>query len=296
MRGSSTTSPASPDSPCSGSAGCSFRWPYAGHGCVATNGPSPQPKPPPGPNRQPPIGLAQRAQRRKARPFGKVIDDLCGVHIAVGSTAHGTQGFRRSQLDALTTPRTAARLHSMRTDATLDAVQLVSLVTENPYRADQFTRDTPMSSSRPVRNSGRRPCLRQPAVQRIVCGNAAIHAPKHAAAQAFPRRTAPAATAARNNVNVAATSMPSAIKPSAPRLMRCRLERNRPGLVSPGLPSGGAAGNRTRVLRHSLKASPCAVRLVSTRISQSCEQAEMTIPVAVIVPMSSATELIGGSL
>jgi hypothetical protein len=31
--------------------------------------------------------------------------------------------------------------------------------------------------------------------------------------------------------------------------------------------SCGAAGNRTRVLRHSLEASPCAVRYASTRIS-----------------------------
>ena len=45
--------------------------------------------------------------------------------------------------------------------------------------------------------------------------------------------------------------------------------------------SCGAAGNRTRVLRHSLKTSPCAVRYVSTRISRSREQAEMSIPVAV---------------
>jgi hypothetical protein len=60
--------------------------------------------------------------------------------------------------------------------------------------------------------------------------------------------------------------------------------------------SGGAAGNRTRVLRHSLKASPCAVRYASARISRSREPARMTIPVAVYVPMSPATELIGGSL
>lgn len=57
--------------------------------------------------------------------------------------------------------------------------------------------------------------------------------------------------------------------------------------------SGGAAGNRTRVLRHSLKASPCAVRYVSARISWSHGLARMTIPVAVGVPMSPATELIG---
>ncbi len=43
---------------------------------------------------------------------------------------------------------------------------------------------------------------------------------------------------------------------------------DRPGHMCPGLSIGcGAAGNRTRVLRHSLKASPCAVRYVSTRIS-----------------------------
>lgn len=61
----------------------------------------------------------------------------------------------------------------------------------------------------------------------------------------------------------------------------------------PGPSSGGAAGNRTRVLRHSLKASPCAVRYVSARISWSRELARMTIPVAVGVPMSPATELLG---
>ena len=55
----------------------------------------------------------------------------------------------------------------------------------------------------------------------------------------------------------------------------------------PGLSAGGAAGNRTRVLRHSLKTSPCAVRCVSTWISQSREQAEMTIPVAVWCPDTS---------
>lgn len=55
----------------------------------------------------------------------------------------------------------------------------------------------------------------------------------------------------------------------------------------------GAAGNRTRVLRHSLKASPCAVRYASTRISRSHEPAGMTIPVAVDVPMCPATEHIG---
>jgi hypothetical protein len=63
---------------------------------------------------------------------------------------------------------------------------------------------------------------------------------------------------------------------------------NRPGLVAlTCIFTGGAAGNRTRVLRHSLKASPCAVRYVSTRISCSREQVRMTIPVAVWCPATS---------
>ena len=46
----------------------------------------------------------------------------------------------------------------------------------------------------------------------------------------------------------------------------------------------GAAGNRTRVLRHFTKASPCAVRYVSTWTSGSREQVRMTVPVAVWRP------------
>ena len=68
----------------------------------------------------------------------------------------------------------------------------------------------------------------------------------------------------------------------------CGERRSRPGLVGPDLLLfGGAAGNRTRVQRHSLEASPCAVRYVSTRISRSREQVRMTIPVAVWCPDES---------
>ncbi|CAA9418449.1 MAG: hypothetical protein AVDCRST_MAG66-2496, partial [uncultured Pseudonocardia sp.] len=35
----------------------------------------------------------------------------------------------------------------------------------------------------------------------------------------------------------------------------------------------GGAGNRTRVLRRSTRASPCAVRSASTRIHRSCGRA-----------------------
>jgi DNA-binding PucR family transcriptional regulator len=74
--------------------------------------------------------------------LGKVIDDLRGIRIAIGSTAHGIEGFRRSHLDALTTQRLLARLHSTQRIASFDTVQLVSLVTENPDRAGQFIKDT----------------------------------------------------------------------------------------------------------------------------------------------------------
>ena len=75
-------------------------------------------------------------------PLGKVIDDLRGVRIAIGSTAHGIEGFRRSHLDALASQRLLARLHSTQRVASFERVQLVSLVTENPDRADQFITDT----------------------------------------------------------------------------------------------------------------------------------------------------------
>jgi hypothetical protein len=77
--------------------------------------------------------------------------------------------------------------------------------------------------------------------------------------------------------------LPSLRVPQRRRWIRKQARDYVPGLHL----SGGAAGNRTRVQRHSLKASPCAVRVVSTRISQSCEQAEMTIPVAVWCPDKS---------
>jgi DNA-binding PucR family transcriptional regulator len=75
-------------------------------------------------------------------PLGKVIDELRGVRIAIGSTAHGIEGFRRSHLDALATQRLLAHLHSTQRIASFDTVQLVSLVTENLDRADQFIKDT----------------------------------------------------------------------------------------------------------------------------------------------------------
>jgi DNA-binding PucR family transcriptional regulator len=64
------------------------------------------------------------------------------VRLALGSTASGLDGFRRSHLDALTTQRMLARLSSTEPLATYEEVELASLVTQDPERAEQFVRRT----------------------------------------------------------------------------------------------------------------------------------------------------------
>lgn len=51
-------------------------------------------------------------------------------------------GFRRSHWEALTTQRMLARLSTSRQIATHDEIELVSLVTHEPERAEQFVRRT----------------------------------------------------------------------------------------------------------------------------------------------------------
>jgi DNA-binding PucR family transcriptional regulator len=74
--------------------------------------------------------------------LGAALDGLPGVRVAVGPTAHGVEGFRRSHLDALTTQRMIARLRSDQRVASFEAVQLVSLATADPDAADRFVADT----------------------------------------------------------------------------------------------------------------------------------------------------------
>ena len=79
-------------------------------------------------------------------PDLKALDDdlveLPGVRIAIGPTAKGIEGFRRSHLDALTTQRMLARLHSAQRVAGFDDVQLVALITQDPEGADEFIKRT----------------------------------------------------------------------------------------------------------------------------------------------------------
>lgn len=65
-----------------------------------------------------------------------------GVRIALGSTARGIDGFRRSHLEALATQRMLARLNSTQQVASFTDIQLVSLITHDREQADQFIEQT----------------------------------------------------------------------------------------------------------------------------------------------------------
>jgi DNA-binding PucR family transcriptional regulator len=70
------------------------------------------------------------------------LSELPGVRIAVGPTAAGVEGFRRSHLDALTTQRMVARLGSAQRAVSFADVELVALIMSDPERADRFITDT----------------------------------------------------------------------------------------------------------------------------------------------------------
>jgi DNA-binding PucR family transcriptional regulator len=64
------------------------------------------------------------------------------VRIAVGPSAAGIDGFRRSHLDAITTQQLMARLHSPQQIALFADIQLVALVTADTDRAAEFVKHT----------------------------------------------------------------------------------------------------------------------------------------------------------
>ena len=61
-----------------------------------------------------------------------------GIRIAVGSTAAGPEGFRRSHFDALTTQQMMARLRSPQQLAFFADIELVALLTADTDRATSF--------------------------------------------------------------------------------------------------------------------------------------------------------------
>ena len=64
------------------------------------------------------------------------------IRVAIGSSGHGIEGFRRSHLDALTAQRMVARLGTAERVVSFDEIRLVSLVTRDPEGADQFVKHT----------------------------------------------------------------------------------------------------------------------------------------------------------
>ena len=70
------------------------------------------------------------------------MDRIPGVRVAVGSTARGIEGFRRSHLDAVTTQRMLVRLNSTQRVAGFKDVELVCLISQDPDRADEFVKQT----------------------------------------------------------------------------------------------------------------------------------------------------------
>jgi DNA-binding PucR family transcriptional regulator len=64
------------------------------------------------------------------------------VRIAIGPTAGGVDGFRRSHFDAITTQQLMARLRSQQQIALFTDVQLVALITADTDRAAEFVKHT----------------------------------------------------------------------------------------------------------------------------------------------------------
>ena len=64
------------------------------------------------------------------------------VRIAIGPTASGVDGFRRSHFDAITTQQLMARLRSQQQIALFADVQLVALITTDTDRATEFVKHT----------------------------------------------------------------------------------------------------------------------------------------------------------
>ncbi|WP_316574239.1 PucR family transcriptional regulator [Nocardia canadensis] len=75
-------------------------------------------------------------------PVHAGLADAPDVRVAIGRPGLGIPGFRRSHLDALETQRMLTRLTSHRRVARHEDVQLVTVLTADPLRADEFVADT----------------------------------------------------------------------------------------------------------------------------------------------------------
>jgi DNA-binding PucR family transcriptional regulator len=80
--------------------------------------------------------------RPDAQRIAGALATLPGVRVAIGPNESGTEGFRRSHLDAVTTQTMMVRLGSAQRVATFTDVELVTLITADPERADRFIKHT----------------------------------------------------------------------------------------------------------------------------------------------------------
>lgn len=72
----------------------------------------------------------------------QVLDHAPHARIAVGTTARGIDGFRRSHRDALATQRMLARLRSQQRLAFFADIHMIAVLTENPDSAADFITST----------------------------------------------------------------------------------------------------------------------------------------------------------
>jgi DNA-binding PucR family transcriptional regulator len=70
------------------------------------------------------------------------IDSMPDIRIAIGPSAEGIDGFRRSHFDAITTQQMMARLNSPQRVAHFADVELVALITADTDRAAKFVHHT----------------------------------------------------------------------------------------------------------------------------------------------------------
>jgi DNA-binding PucR family transcriptional regulator len=72
----------------------------------------------------------------------KAMADVPEARIAIGSTAAGVEGFRRSHLEATRTQRALERLRSEQRVALFEDLQMVALIVRNPDAANEFIKAT----------------------------------------------------------------------------------------------------------------------------------------------------------
>ncbi|GAB3026288.1 hypothetical protein MBOU_29930 [Mycobacterium bourgelatii] len=71
-----------------------------------------------------------------------LVEKTPGLRIALGETAQGIEGFRRSHFDALATQQMMVRLQSRQQVAFSDDVHMIALLTQRPDRSDEFIEKT----------------------------------------------------------------------------------------------------------------------------------------------------------